>query len=83
MMAVVSAIATIIDVSDASAQSWGRRGAECSARTAVSCREMVLQSPKTHLPDRGTITAQGRYKLQPGMEADELNRGGSRFHQPN
>jgi hypothetical protein len=27
MMAVVSAIATIIDVPDASAQSWGRRGA--------------------------------------------------------
>src|SRR5262245_41199622 len=46
----------------------------CAARTAVSCRRDGTAISKTHLPDRGTITAPGGgTNCGPAWKADELN----------
>ena len=45
MMAAVPAIAAIISASDASAQSWGRRGANVRCMK-VSCPTGVLPLPR-------------------------------------
>ena len=69
IIAVVSSIATIIDVSDASASRGAAAVPMCAARTAVSCRRDGTAISKTRLPDHGIITAPGGvYKLRPGME---------------
>jgi hypothetical protein len=85
MMAVVSAIATIIDVSDASAQSWGRRGANVRCTNGGVVQESGTAISKTHQPDHGTITAPGGVtNCGPAWKADELSAAWcSRFRQPN
>jgi len=46
----------------------------CAARTAVSCRRDGTAISKTHLPDRGTITAPGGgTSCGPAWKADELS----------
>jgi hypothetical protein len=69
MMAVVSAIATIIDVSDASAQSWGRRGANVRCTNGGVVQERWYCNLKNAPAGPwNNYRSRGRYKLRPGME---------------
>ena len=69
MMAVVSTIATIIDVSDASAQSWGRRGANVRCTNGGVVQERWYCNLKNAPAGPwNNYRSRGRYKLRPGME---------------
>jgi hypothetical protein len=67
MMAAVSAIAAIIGASDASAQSWGRRGANvrCTKGGVVQARYYCNLK---HAGEWNNYRSTGRYKLRPGMQ---------------
>jgi len=69
MMAVVSTIATIIDASDASAQSWGRRGANVRCTNGGVVQERWYCNLKNAPAGPwNNYRSRGRYKLRSGME---------------
>jgi hypothetical protein len=70
MLAVLAAIATIIEVSDASAQSWGRRGANVRCTNGGVVHERWYCNLKNAPAGPwNNYRSRGQYELRHGMNS--------------